>query len=182
MRVLAITHEGDPLFVRGQNGLDFEIEAFHAGDARLRGADFLETDSRVSGGFRRLRSGVYVVDRLVMPQAPLLVRPTQRFFVAHLLLPMEARDAQERRTRAVERLGGQVAEDEVTMRRHLAHQRAFARKHPKTRPSHPLETERPDPAQARRQEALRRLQDRPVPPDAEMVKHFINGLIRRPVA
>lgn len=184
MKVLAITQKGDPLFVRDANGIDFEVEAVWVGDARFRSpTPSLSLEQKVWNEVfsHERRIALYGCSMLVRPE-PLLVRPARRILVAHPLRSLADRDEVERRARALERLGGWPAEDEVVIRRSEAYRRDFDRKHPKARPSHPLETERPDPAQARRQEALRRLQDPPPPTNAEMVKHFVNGLIRRPVA
>jgi len=207
MKILAISSGGDPLFVRDDHGRAFEVEVRWATDARHR-RWAKDTESHWDG---------------VGGGEPLLVKPAFRFLAAHLLPPLEERDEHERRARTLERLGGNVPDDDVVTRRAETHRREWSRTHPKARPSHPsvwspesyllpgsmprftnitaqrmkvpfmqfsvvtapaaADVETIDAVQARRAEAMRRLQDPPAPdPSIERdIKYMLDGLHRRPV-
>jgi len=140
MKVMAISHEGDPLFVRDDRGRDFEVETHWVSDARFRSWSQTDSDSKLDRiwgkvfsetGKRRVVPGGSVFSS----NEPLLVQAAVRVLVAHLLPSVEERDAQERRARVVERLGAWPAR-EVADRRHETGRAEWSRKHPKARPSH----------------------------------------------
>jgi len=230
MKILAISSGGDPLFVRDDHGRAFEVEVRWATDARhRRWAE--DTESYWDGIWESVFNGSPVAGIEVPPSPavkfgggePLLVKPAFRFLAAHLLPPLEERDEHERRARTLERLGGNVPDDDVVTRRAETHRREWSRTHPKALPSHPsvwspesyllpgsmprftniaaqrmevpfmqfsvvtapaaADVETIDAVQARRAEAMRRLQDPPAPdPSIERdIKYMLDGLHRRPV-
>lgn len=146
MKVLAISHEGDPLFVRDDLGHDFEVEARWISDARFRdwaddghtrwdatwdniSKEFVcESIRDVSVDWRKVRCYLSV--------EPMLVKPALRILTAHHLPHPEERAEQRRRAHAVELLGGEVV-DEIALRREEAEDVRWNQRHPKTRPSHP---------------------------------------------
>lgn len=146
MKILAVSHEGDPLFVRDERGHDFEVEVYWVSDARFRNwaddgttpwdatwdkisQEFVHENVRdVSVDWRKVR-GYLTAD-------PLLVKPALRILMAHHLPHPEERAEQQRRARAVELLGGEVI-DETAQRREEAEDARWHQRHPKARPSHP---------------------------------------------
>jgi len=211
MKILTISSGGDPLFVRDDHGHDFEVEVEWATDARHR-RRAEDTESHWDSIWDKVYESSLVAGIEVPPSTavkfgggePLLVKSAIRILTAHLLPPLEERDKHERRARTLERLGGNVPDDDVVTRRAETHRREWDRMHPKAQPSHPsvstpfvqvgrttprftnimvAPTATLDEVQARRAEAMRRLQDPPAPdPSIERdIKYMLDGLHRRPV-
>lgn len=213
VRTLALSSEGDPLFVRDGRGLDYEIEVYWAGDARLRvwaedaSADedklwakiYMEhpPEPAADGGIQvppklfRAFAAVCTEKRFVVDATDesTIVVPVWKLFAASFLPSLEARDIDSVRGRAIVRLGGYICDDEVVSRREWSHRRLWNLQHPKARPPtsaiyvgpHGRMTDTLDERQKRREEVLKRLRN-PEPTDAETIQHFLNGLVKRPVA
>lgn len=192
MKVLAISSEGDPLFIRDERGHDFEVEVRWATDARhRRWAKDEEShwDSVWESVYcRSPGSGLMLPPlpevRFVVESA--LVKPAICVLTASYLPPLEEREVHERRTRAVERLGGSVQDDAVALRRRETHRREWNRLHPKVRSLHSsviylrlsrMGFETLDVAHARRAEAMRRLQDPPLD-TADLIRTIWHGALR----
>lgn len=177
MKVLAISHEGDPLFVRDERGRDFEVEV-HVTTEAWSGARFFHHSGTIANP-----SSVAV--------------PSTRVLMAHSLPTAEERDEHRRRARVVALLGGD-AEDPVSARRRRTATRNWV--HSVQRPAQDVliktetlvtkmqsivlptapVTEPVDEVQEKRAEAMRRLQDPPrLTP--EQVKLYIDGIRRRDV-
>lgn len=230
MKTLAINRSGDPVFVRDERGHDFEVETRWVSDARFR--TWAQPESKMDRLWEKILMATphwrIVHERtLLTNDDTLLVKAAVRILVAHDLPSLDERDDQERRARAVERLGGYPTR-EVADRRDETHDEEWARQHPKARPSHPAlllppgfdampripsvsmffgmvkttmpvfaevsaapslpadraaepELSQADLVQARRQEAMRRLQDPPATDLETDIKHLLDGLRSRPV-
>ena len=101
MKVLVLSASGDPLFVRDDDGRDFEVEVGWATATRV-----LPTRGPVD-----------------LAVEPLIAKAAFRVLTTHQLPALEERDAHERRARALRRLGGSAAPDEVVARRAEAAER-----------------------------------------------------------
>jgi len=177
VKVLAISHEGDPLFVRDERGRDFEVEV-HVTTEAWSGARFFHHSKTITNP-----SSVAV--------------PPTRVLMAHSLPTAEERDEHRRRARVVALLGGDV-EDPVSARRRRTATRNWVRGAQRPAQDVLIKTETlvtkmqpivlsttahhrpPDEAQEKRAEAMRRLQDPPrLTPDDVML--FIDGIRSRDV-
>lgn len=140
MKTLVVSRGGDPLFVRDERGRDFEVETHWVSDARFR--TWPQPEPKLDRLWEKVfaeNSQHHRVARgiaLLSSDDTLLVKAAIRILVAHLLPSLDDRDEQERRARAVERLGGYPTR-EVADRRDETHDEEWARQHPKARPSHP---------------------------------------------
>jgi hypothetical protein len=145
VKTLAISSNGDPLFVRDDLGHDFEVEAHWISDARFRNwADdgttpWDATWDKISNEFVHESIRDVSVDwrkvRGYLSAEPMLVKPALRILTAHHLPHPEERAEQQRRARTVELLGGEVV-DEIVLRREEAEDARWHQRHPKARPSH----------------------------------------------
>jgi len=181
MKVLAINHEGDPLFVRDERGRDFEVEVH------------VTTDTWSGARFFHSHSGT------IANPSSVAVPPT-RVLMAHSLPTAEERDEHRRRARGVALLGGDV-EDPVSARRRRADTRNWVRSVQRPAQDVLIKTESlvtkmrsivlsataqdrvagpSSETQEKRAEALRRLQDPPTltPHDVML---FIDGLRSRDI-
>lgn len=145
MRILAISADEDPLFVRDDDGFDYEIEARWTGTTPSpRREDAEEAWGKVWASVvadgRTLTPGFAkeIGKDIKLGSASLLVKPNSRFLVANYLPSLAKRSEEAQRGRTLVRLGGQASPDEVVKRRRetpLQRQRLIERGPHGTQPS-----------------------------------------------